>query len=67
MDEKYSVINEAEPSEILQIPDLVIGNVDYLLRGFLETPGRPAQPSYNNLVALQIIWRVLLSKLNVHL
>lgn len=66
MDENYSVIDEAEPSEILQIPDLVIGNVDYLMRGFLETPGRPAQSSYNNLVTIRIIWHVLLMKLNVH-
>lgn len=48
----YSIIDEIEPSKILLQPDLLIGNFDNMLRGFLETPGRAVQPSYNNLVKL---------------
>lgn len=50
MNANYSIIDEVEPSKVLLKPDLLVGNFDYLLRGFLETPGRAVQPSYNNLV-----------------
>lgn len=50
MASNYSVVGDVEPSSTLAKPDLLIGNVDNLLRGFLETPGRAAQPSYNGLV-----------------
>lgn len=50
----YSIVDEVEPSRVLLQPDLLIGNFDNMLRGFLETPGRAVQPSYNSLVAIQI-------------
>ncbi|KAL4142197.1 hypothetical protein QTP88_004703 [Uroleucon formosanum] len=46
----YSIIDEVEPSRVLLQPDLLIGNFDNMLRGFLDTPGRAVQPSYNNLI-----------------
>lgn len=46
----YSITDKVEPSRILLQPDLLVGNFDSMLRGFLETPGRAVQPSYNNLV-----------------
>jgi len=52
MSANYSIIDEVEPSRVLLQPDLLIGNFDNMLRGFLETPGRAIQPSYNNLVTL---------------
>lgn len=48
----YSIVDEVEPSRVLLKPDLLVGNFDHMLRGFLETPGRAVQPSYNNLVIL---------------
>lgn len=48
----YSIVDEIEPSKILLKPDLLVGNFDSMLRGFLETPGRAVQPSYNNLVTI---------------
>lgn len=52
MSANYSIVDEVEPSRILLQPDLLIGNFDNMLRGFLETPGRAVQPSYNSLVKL---------------
>jgi len=46
----YTIVDKVEPSRVLLKPDLLIGNFDNMLRGFLETPGRIAQPSYNNLI-----------------
>ncbi|XP_050443428.1 peroxidase-like [Adelges cooleyi] len=46
----YSIIREIEPSTIMQAPDILLGNFDYILRGFMESPGRAPQPSYNNLI-----------------
>ncbi|VVC27285.1 Hypothetical protein CINCED_3A000564 [Cinara cedri] len=46
----YSTVDQVEPSRILLKPDLLVGNFDNMLRGFLETPGRLAQPSYNTLI-----------------
>lgn len=48
----YSTIDQIEPSRILLKPDLLVGNFDNMLRGFLETPGRLPQPSYNSLVSI---------------
>lgn len=47
----YSTVDQVEPSRILLKPDLLVGNFDNMLRGFLETPGRLTQPSYNTLVS----------------
>lgn len=53
----YSIIGEIEPSKVLDKPDMLVGNVDSMLRGFLETRGRAVQPSYNSLVnILGISW-----------
>lgn len=45
----YEIENEIIVTEWLKKPDLLPkdDNFDKLLKGFLETPGRLAQPSYN--------------------
>jgi len=48
----YSIIEEVEPAFLLNKPDLLVGNFDNTLRGFLETHGRVAQPAYNILVCI---------------
>ncbi|CAH1724815.1 unnamed protein product [Aphis gossypii] len=53
----YSVVDEVEPSRILLQPDLLVGNFDNMLRGFLETPGRAVQPSYNSLIT-NIVFKI---------
>lgn len=48
----YSIVDEVEPAFLLNKPDLLVGNFDNTLRGFLETHGRVAQPAYNILVCI---------------
>jgi len=50
----YSVYAVKEPSKLFLKPDSLLGNVDGILRGFLETPGREPRPSYNDLVIISI-------------
>jgi len=53
MTENYTTYEVEEPSKSFLRPDSLIGNVDGLIRGLAETPGREPQSSYNNLVIKQ--------------
>lgn len=53
MSENDTTYEVEEPSKSFLRPDTLIGNVDGLIRGLTETPGREPQPSYNNLVIIQ--------------
>uniref|UniRef100_A0A2S2NJ57 Peroxidasin n=1 Tax=Schizaphis graminum TaxID=13262 RepID=A0A2S2NJ57_SCHGA len=55
MTENYTTYEVEEPSESFLRPDSLIGNVDGLIRGLAETPGREPQPSYNNLISNIVI------------
>jgi len=52
MSNNYTIYEIEEPSKLFLRPDPVIGNVDGFIRGLMETPGRDAQPSYNDLVTI---------------
>lgn len=58
MDNDYHTVFSVNITDWLNKPDLlpIRHNFDLLLKGFLETPGRVAQPSYNfqvpNLIGL---------------
>lgn len=49
MNKDYKTVQSINITDWLKKPDLlpVDDNFDKLLRGFLETPGRVTQPSYN--------------------
>ncbi|XP_050443430.1 peroxidase mlt-7-like isoform X2 [Adelges cooleyi] len=51
IDSNYTMYEEEEPSKLFLKPDSLIGNVDGILRGFVETPGRAPRASYNRLIA----------------
>lgn len=51
--DNYTVYDVLEPSKLILRPDDVIGNFDGMLRGFMETPGREPQSSYNDLVTIK--------------
>jgi len=53
MTENYTTYEVEEPSKSILRPNSLIGNIDGLIRGLTETPGREPQPSYNNLVIIQ--------------
>jgi len=53
MTENYTTYEVEEPSKSFLRPDTLIGNVDGLIRGLTEMPGREPQPSYNNLVSVK--------------
>lgn len=60
MASNYTIFDEVEPSRIFNKPDTLLGNVDSMLRGFLETPGRAVQPSYNTLVITIYLINIIL-------
>ncbi|VVC34718.1 Haem peroxidase,Haem peroxidase, animal type [Cinara cedri] len=51
----YTIYEVEEPSKLFLRPDSLIGNVDGLLRGLMETPGRESQSSYNDLITNIVI------------
>jgi len=53
MTENYTTYEVEEPSKSFLRPNSLIGNVDGLIRGLTETPGREPQASYNDLVIIQ--------------
>ncbi|XP_016664411.1 peroxidase-like [Acyrthosiphon pisum] len=55
MNENYTTYEVEERSISFLRPDTLIGNVDGLLRGVTETPGREPQSSYNNLISNIVI------------
>lgn len=52
MSNNYTIYEVEEPSKLFLRPDSVIDNVDGFIRGLMETSGREAQPSYNDLVTI---------------
>lgn len=57
MNKKYGIENSINVTDWLNKPNLlpVDDNFDKLIKGFLETPGRVAQPSYNFYVIFHIL------------
>jgi hypothetical protein len=54
MNEDYKTEFSINVTDYLENPKLIPmnNNFDKLIKGFLETPGRPVQPSYNFYVIL---------------
>ncbi|XP_050431517.1 peroxidase-like [Adelges cooleyi] len=55
MDQNYSIVNEIAPSTTFNNPDPLVGYIDEVFRGFLETPGRAPQPNFNSLITNTLI------------
>lgn len=57
MNKDYKIVQSINITDWVKKPNLlpIDNNFDMLLKGFLETPGRVTQPSYNFFVILSFI------------